>query len=181
VKCPPGERATAETKWHCCWPGQTWHPTQFICAGTPTACPKGREARGDNCLVVEAPVAIAKPEEKKDKVELTAHEEKQVAEMVGHGEAAAALPAKLENRDIVGTMVSLGPKVHDCATQHGGAGTAMMGIVVTGEDGKVTSATVTGSLAGTPTGDCVVRVVRATPFKRFKLKQQAIAYPLTVK
>jgi hypothetical protein len=120
-----------------------------------------------------------KPEKRKEKLFLSATDEKHLDAMVGQ-EQAENLPQKIEGRVIVAVMSSLKPAVHECAVQHGGKGVAMMAIVVSGEDGLVQSATMTGSLNGTPTGECVARLVRGAAFPRFKLKQQALAYPITV-
>ena len=60
-------------------------------------------------------------------------------------------------------MNSVRPKVNDCYNQFKVPGTAMVNVVI-GKNGKVTSATVTGKFAGTPTGACVEAAVKTASF-----------------
>jgi predicted Zn finger-like uncharacterized protein len=64
---------------------------------------------------------------------------------------------------VVAGMNALKPKVNDCYKQFKVPGTAMVNVII-GKSGKVSSATVTGSFAGTPTGSCVERAVKAGSF-----------------
>jgi hypothetical protein len=50
-----------------------------------------------------------------------------------------------------------------CYNQFKVPGTAMVNVVI-GKSGKVTSATVTGKFAGTPTGTCVEAAVKTATF-----------------
>jgi predicted Zn finger-like uncharacterized protein len=60
----------------------------------------------------------------------------------------------LTTSDIVNAMKGVQPKVQNCANQFKQPGTASAQITVAA-GGKVTSVTVTGKFAGTPTGSCV--------------------------
>jgi hypothetical protein len=46
-----------------------------------------------------------------------------------------------------------------------------------GNSGHVSSASVTGTFAGTPTGECVAKAVKSASFPRFKGAAQTINYP----
>jgi hypothetical protein len=54
-------------------------------------------------------------------------------------------------------------KITDCYNQFKVPGMAMVAVVI-GKSGKVTSAAVTGKFAGTPTGSCVEKAVKAASF-----------------
>lgn len=69
----------------------------------------------------------------------------------------------LTQSDIVNAMKGVQPKVQACANQYKVPGTAMATISV-GAGGKVSSATVTGKFAGTPTGDCVAAAAKSAKF-----------------
>jgi predicted Zn finger-like uncharacterized protein len=75
---------------------------------------------------------------------------------------AASLP-KLERDDIVRAMQGVQPKVKDCFNQYKVPGTAMVSMNVA-RGGKVSSATVTGKFAGTPTGACVANAAKSAKF-----------------
>lgn len=80
--------------------------------------------------------------------------------------AAAPEPAgagPLSKSAVVAGMNGVKGKVSDCYNQFKVPGTAMVNVVI-GKSGKVTSATVTGKFAGTPTGACVEKAVRAASF-----------------
>jgi predicted Zn finger-like uncharacterized protein len=80
--------------------------------------------------------------------------------------AAAAASAKLislTQSDIVGAMKGVQPKVQACANQFKVPGTAMAQISVA-SGGRVSSATVTGKFAGTPTGSCVEVAAKSAKF-----------------
>ena len=64
---------------------------------------------------------------------------------------------------VVGGMNGVKPKINDCYNQFKVPGMAMVNVVI-GRSGKVTSATVTGKFAGTPTGACVEKAVKAASF-----------------
>ena len=52
--CEAGRVRSADTRDHCCWPGQVWVPSRNACVGAP-GCPAGLTAQGDAC--VEPPPA----------------------------------------------------------------------------------------------------------------------------
>ena len=81
---------------------------------------------------------------------------------------AAAAPAAesagpLSSRAIVAGMNSVKPKVNECYNQFKVPGVAMVNVVIA-KSGKVTSATVSGKFAGTPTGGCVEKAVKSASF-----------------
>jgi predicted Zn finger-like uncharacterized protein len=69
----------------------------------------------------------------------------------------------LSKSAVVGGMNAVKPKINDCYNQFKVPGMAMVNVVI-GRSGKVTSATVTGKFAGTPTGACVEKAVKAASF-----------------
>ena len=75
--------------------------------------------------------------------------------------AAAAGP--LAKSAVVGGMNSVKPKIAACYNEFKVGGMAMVNIVI-GKSGKVTSATVSGKFAGTPTGGCVEKAVKSATF-----------------
>jgi predicted Zn finger-like uncharacterized protein len=77
----------------------------------------------------------------------------------GGGEPLGALPKNA----LVAGLNGVRPKVSNCYNQFKVPGTAMVNIVI-GKSGKVTTATVTGKFAGTPTGACVEAAVKTASF-----------------
>jgi hypothetical protein len=53
--------------------------------------------------------------------------------------------------------------------------------VTIGKNGHVSSASVGGSFAGTPTGDCVAKAVKSATFSPFKGSPQSINYPFMLR
>jgi predicted Zn finger-like uncharacterized protein len=76
-------------------------------------------------------------------------------------EAGSAGP--LAKSAVVGGMNAVKPKIQDCYNQFKVPGMAMVNVVIA-KSGKVSSATVTGKFAGTPTGACVEKAVKAASF-----------------
>ncbi len=64
---------------------------------------------------------------------------------------------------VVAGMNSVKGKVGACYSEFKVPGMAMVNVVI-GKSGKVTSATVTGKFAGTPTGACVEKAVKSAAF-----------------
>jgi predicted Zn finger-like uncharacterized protein len=64
---------------------------------------------------------------------------------------------------VVAGMNSVRPKVADCYGQFKVPGMAMVNVVI-GKSGRVSSATVSGKFAGTPTGTCVEKAVKSAVF-----------------
>ncbi len=81
--------------------------------------------------------------------------------------AAPAAPAEaagpLSSRAIVAGMNGIKPKINDCYNQFKVPGMAMVSVVIA-KSGKVSSATVSGKFAGTPTGTCVEKAVKTASF-----------------
>jgi hypothetical protein len=76
---------------------------------------------------------------------------------------AAASGHPLSKTDVVNGMNAVKPAVAECYRVLGVPGLAMVNVVI-GKDGRITSATVTGKFAGTPTGRCVEDAVRGATF-----------------
>jgi len=72
-------------------------------------------------------------------------------------------PGPLPKNALVAGLNGVRPKVSACYNQFKVPGTAMVNIVI-GKSGKVTTATVTGKFAGTPTGTCVEQAVKTASF-----------------
>ncbi|HXJ20265.1 MAG TPA: GYF domain-containing protein [Polyangia bacterium] len=64
---------------------------------------------------------------------------------------------------VVAGMNSVRPKISACYNEFKQKGMAMMNVVI-GRNGKVSSATVSGKFAGTPTGACVEKAVKSASF-----------------
>jgi predicted Zn finger-like uncharacterized protein len=76
-------------------------------------------------------------------------------------EASGAGP--LAKGAVVAGMNSVKGKISECYTQFKVPGMAMVNVVI-GKSGHVTSATVSGKFAGTPTGSCVEKAVKSASF-----------------
>jgi len=72
-------------------------------------------------------------------------------------------PGPLGRNALVAGFNSVRPKVTACYNQFKVPGTAMVNVVIA-KSGKVSSATVTGKFAGTPTGTCVEAAVKTATF-----------------
>jgi hypothetical protein len=90
------------------------------------------------------------------------------------------LPAHLSRNDILTGMRSVQPRVTACYGQYHVPGTATVSMSIA-PNGKVQSANVVGSLAGTPSGDCVVRAARAATFARFSGPPMSVQYPFVLR
>jgi predicted Zn finger-like uncharacterized protein len=100
----------------------------------------------------------------------------------GGGGAAAAenLPDQLDKGAIVGGMNRIKGRVAGCYDQYKVPGLVNVSTTIAGS-GHVSNATVSGSFAGTPTGECVARVVKGASFPRFKGSPQTITYPFILR
>jgi predicted Zn finger-like uncharacterized protein len=76
---------------------------------------------------------------------------------------AAASAGPLSKGAVVAGMNSVKGKIGDCYQQFKVPGMAMVNVVI-GKSGRVSSATVSGKFAGTPTGSCVERAVKSASF-----------------
>jgi len=86
----------------------------------------------------------------------------------GHGKGAdddkaVASAGPLSKSAVVAGMNSVKPKVAACYNEFKVQGMAMVNVAI-GKNGKVSSATVTGKFAGTPTGACVEKAVKSASF-----------------
>jgi predicted Zn finger-like uncharacterized protein len=79
------------------------------------------------------------------------------------GSASAGGGGPLAKGAVVAGMNSVKGKVSDCYQQFKVPGMAMVNVVI-GKNGRVSSATVTGKFAGTPTGACVEKAVKTASF-----------------
>jgi hypothetical protein len=76
---------------------------------------------------------------------------------------AAEAAGPLSKSAVVSGMNSVKPKINDCYNQFKVPGMAMV-MVVIGKNGKVSSASVSGKFAGTPSGACVEKAVKSASF-----------------
>ena len=76
------------------------------------------------------------------------------------------------------TMRPLQPQIAACVPDRAGAVT--VDLSVAGPTGDVSEATVAGELHGTPEGDCIENVVRATTFPHFRRPTLRISYPFSL-
>ncbi|MBI4508178.1 MAG: zinc-ribbon domain-containing protein [Deltaproteobacteria bacterium] len=86
------------------------------------------------------------------------------------------LPSTLSRSDIVSGIGTVRGRVMSCNDQYKVAGTVMVKLLID-NDGTVSSASVQGSFAGTPTGSCVERATKAARFKKFSGAKVPVQYP----
>jgi predicted Zn finger-like uncharacterized protein len=77
--------------------------------------------------------------------------------------ASAEAAGPLSKSAVVAGMNSVKPKVAECYNQFKVTGMAMVNVSIA-KSGKVSSATVSGKFAGTPTGTCVEKAVKSAGF-----------------
>jgi hypothetical protein len=77
--------------------------------------------------------------------------------------AAESSAGPLAKNAVVAGMNAVKPKINDCYNQFKVPGMAMV-MVVIGKNGKVSSASVSGKFAGTPSGACVEKAVKSASF-----------------
>jgi predicted Zn finger-like uncharacterized protein len=94
--------------------------------------------------------------------------------------AGGDLPDQLDKGAIVGGMSKVKTKVADCYTQYKVPGLANVSVTI-GKSGHVSSANVSGSFSGTPTGSCVEKAVKSATFPPFKGSPQTINYPFMLR
>jgi predicted Zn finger-like uncharacterized protein len=78
-------------------------------------------------------------------------------------DSSSSSAGPLSKSAVVSGMNSVKPKINDCYSQFKVPGMAMVNVVI-GKSGKVSSATVSGKFAGTPTGTCVEKAVKSAGF-----------------
>jgi len=91
-----------------------------------------------------------------------------------------SLPEQLEKSQIVGGMSGVKGKVGSCYDQYKVPGMASVNVTI-GKSGSVSSATVGGSFAGTPTGACVEKAVKSAHFPKFKGAPMSLTYPFMLR
>jgi hypothetical protein len=88
--------------------------------------------------------------------------------------------AKLPYPEIQQGMERLREPVHQCYERHRVAGHAQVTVRIE-PDGRVSQARLGERFAGTPSGECVLGVVRAARFAPFKGEPIVIQYPLLLR
>ena len=116
----------------------------------------------------------ASPESKPAAKKAAAREESS-----GGGEDSS-LPDQLDKGQIVSGMQKIKGRVGSCFDQYKVPGMANVAVTISGS-GRVSSASVTGQFAGTPTGDCVARAAKSASFPKFKGSPQSIVYPFILR
>lgn len=90
---------------------------------------------------------------------------------------AETLPAVPTREGVVASIDAVRPAVRACAaTRHGSAPV----LVTVGSNGRVRSAVVSGTFAGTPEGSCIARAVRAAEFPAFTQATFELSYPFAL-
>jgi predicted Zn finger-like uncharacterized protein len=90
------------------------------------------------------------------------------------------LPDQLDKAAIVGGMSKVKGKVAACYDQYKVPGMANVAVTIA-KSGTVSSASVSGAFAGTPTGACVEKAVKSATFPKFKGAAQSINYPFILR
>jgi len=90
------------------------------------------------------------------------------------------LPDQLDKGAIVSGMGKVKPRVQACYEQYKVPGLANVSVTIV-KIGKVSNAAVSGTFAGTPTGDCVSKAVKSASFAQFKGSPQTINYPFSLR
>jgi predicted Zn finger-like uncharacterized protein len=159
----------------------------------PAAAAGKHESKGESpAAVAAAPPPVAEtPKHKKggdalDDLLNNASPDKP-APAAKHHEAAAessggddSLPDQLDKSAIVGGMGKVKGKVASCYDQYKVPGMANVSVTIA-KSGGVSSASVSGAFAGTPTGSCVEKAVKSASFPKFKGAAQTINYPFMLR
>jgi predicted Zn finger-like uncharacterized protein len=151
--------------------GKGEHGSKDSGGGKKTGADEGKKA------VAEAPAAVAPVEKKPAKGSLDDLLEGALNNKKPSGGAAKPRVeddsarksdsggggGPLAKSAVVGGMNSVKGKISDCYQQFKVPGMAMVNVVIA-KSGHVSSATVTGKFAGTPTGSCVEKAVKSASF-----------------
>ncbi len=86
------------------------------------------------------------------------------------------LPKTLSRRQVQAGMDKVARAIRSCG---GGRGGSVTVLVTISNDGKISNAQVTGSLAGSPLGACVTRYVRRATFPKFSDPPIRVKYPFS--
>lgn len=98
----------------------------------------------------------------------------------GCGPKHKPVAAKLGIPEIRDGMEQLREPVHECFEQYGVPGHAQVTVRIEA-DGSVSSVELRDKFAGTPSGECVRKVVLGATFPRFKHGPIVIQYPLLLR
>ncbi|HEX2657586.1 MAG TPA: hypothetical protein VHU40_04915, partial [Polyangia bacterium] len=122
----------------------------------PAEPEKAKPAKGSLDDLLEGALNGRKPRRNDD--DAPAAKEKK-----GGGDSGGGSKGPLEKSAVVAGMNGVKGKVQGCFNQFKVPGMAMVNVVIS-PSGKVSSATVTGKFAGTPTGSCVEGAVKTASF-----------------
>jgi len=89
------------------------------------------------------------------------------------------LPENLSRQQIQTGMSGIRPRVQACNQQYRVPGTVNVDITIS-RAGRIQSASVSGRFAGTPTGSCVEKAVKAATFPKFSGAPISISYPFVM-
>ncbi|MBI5481336.1 MAG: zinc-ribbon domain-containing protein [Deltaproteobacteria bacterium] len=95
-------------------------------------------------------------------------------------EGGGDVKERLEPSDIQKGMRGIKGRVQGCYDQYKVPGMVSVSVTI-GSSGRVSSASVTGKFAGTPTGACVAGAVKGAKFDRFKGAALTITYPFVLR
>jgi hypothetical protein len=90
------------------------------------------------------------------------------------------LPAQLPKAEVSRAMKLVSADLHTCYSQFGVAGDVPI-VMVAAPSGEVSEATVIGKLAGSESGRCVERLVKAARLPKFKGDPARLQWPLKLK
>ncbi|MCA9664865.1 MAG: hypothetical protein KC503_04730 [Myxococcales bacterium] len=90
------------------------------------------------------------------------------------------VPPRLGMPEISAGMEKLRPAVHRCYEKHKVEGHAQATVRIEA-DGRVSEVSLAGKFKGTPSGACVIAVVKTARFDRFKNGPIVIQYPLLLR
>lgn len=124
-------------------------------AVAPVESPTAKPAKGSLDDLLESALTGKQKAAGKPRVEDDSSSRRAAPEPAGGGPLSKAA--------VVGGMNGVKPKISECYQQFKVPGMAMVNVII-GKNGKVSSATVTGKFAGTPTGSCVERAVKTASF-----------------
>ncbi len=93
--------------------------------------------------------------------------------------APSNAPATPGRNDVIAAMRGVQSNVRQCAASTGQSGTASINVVFA-SSGRVTTANVAPPFAGTPTGSCMARAVRAAVVPPFSQPTFSVNYPFTL-
>jgi hypothetical protein len=92
---------------------------------------------------------------------------------VNTGPVLPKMPKSSKIRDL---MRSIRPQIIGCYKQYQIPGKAKVKLYISGKDGKVFKVRVRGDFKGTPTGTCVVKVIKTLDFGKFTKKKISFKY-----